>query len=366
MSKRIIVITLALLVALTGSAFAQDKPADATAAAKPATDKAPRLTVVDPIKDFGTVPKGEKLEWAFTIKNTGDADLQIINARPACGCTVADFDKVIKPGQTGKVTAHVDTTAFSGPIAKPVTLETNDPQAPSAQITIHAIVKPYVEAYPAGYVRYNMVQGDAETQYVTLYSEEDEPFEITKIETPAEWIKVVPSKVDESQLVPGVGRKGQTQYRLAITAGGPDAKMGPIAERIRVVTNSKHQPEYWVTVNGVIRPSYRIDPPGGVNFGDVSAAEPAATRTFVVKTNNLKTPETFVVTKAESSIPGLKALVKPTAVKGEYEVTLQVDKSAKAGEMNGNVTIYTSDTAKPTMVVPVTGTVRKASTAASK
>jgi len=122
MSKRFTILTLALLVALTGTAMAQTAE----------TEKAPRLTLVEPIKDFGTVAKGEKLNWTFTVKNTGNADLEILSARPACGCTVAEFDKVIKPGQTGKVVSVVDTAGFTGPIAKSVALETNDPAAPSA------------------------------------------------------------------------------------------------------------------------------------------------------------------------------------------------------------------------------------------
>src|SRR5207248_7457492 len=67
-----------------------------TAEKDAAEDKGPRLTIVEPVKDFGTVAKGEKLDWAFQIKNTGTTDLQIISAKPGCGCTVADFDKVIK------------------------------------------------------------------------------------------------------------------------------------------------------------------------------------------------------------------------------------------------------------------------------
>ena len=363
MSKRIIVITLALLVAMTGAVSAQQPAASASV---PSAEKAaPRLTVVDPVKDFGTVPKGEKLAWSFSIKNTGNADLEIINARPACGCTVADFDKVIKPGQTGRVSANVDTTQFSGPISKPVTLETNDPATPTAQITIQAIVKPYVDAYPAGFVRYNMLLGDAETQYITLYSEEDEPFEVVKVETPGEWIKVEPKKVSDAELIPSVGRKGQNQYKLAVTTGGPEAKIGPIAEKIRVITNSKHQPDFWITVTGVIRPSFRVEP-NGINFGEVAPTEAGATRSMIVRTNNIKTPESFVVTKAESNVPGVKAQVKPTANKGEYEVTLQVDKGAKVGDIDGNVTIHTSDATKPTIVVPVKGTIKKTQTSASK
>ncbi|HYR29542.1 MAG TPA: DUF1573 domain-containing protein, partial [Thermoanaerobaculia bacterium] len=114
MSKRMTVMTLAFVLAVAAPfAIAQEKAATTEKAA-------PRLTLVEPVKDFGTVPKGEKINYAFQIKNTGNADLEIIAAKPTCGCTVADFDKIIKPGATGKVTANVDTTNFAGPISKSV------------------------------------------------------------------------------------------------------------------------------------------------------------------------------------------------------------------------------------------------------
>ncbi|HEX6639690.1 MAG TPA: DUF1573 domain-containing protein, partial [Thermoanaerobaculia bacterium] len=228
MSKRFFSTMLVFALAVTAPfAVAQEK-ASTEAGAQSA--KGPKLTLVDPVKDFGTVPKGQKLDWSFQVRNTGTSDLEILAAKPGCGCTVADFDKIIKPGQTGKVTAHVDTTNFAGPIAKPVTLETNDTSTPNAQLTITAVVKPYVDAFPAGFVRFNMLQGDAETQTVTLYSEEAEPFEIVRVESPQEWIKVDVKKADSTQLIPNIGLAGSNQYRVNITAGGPDAKIGPLAE----------------------------------------------------------------------------------------------------------------------------------------
>ena len=372
MSKRMLFTALALLVSLSSlsaaeTAKAKAKTSDTKSPAKTeeAADKAPRLTIIEPVKDYGTVPKGEKLEWAFAVKNTGTTDLQIIAAKPGCGCTVADFDKLIKPGQTGKVTAHVDTTNFAGPIAKGITLETNDPSNPTAQLTIHAIVKPYVEAYPAGFVRYNLLQGDAETQSVTLYSEEDEPFEVVKVDVPGDWVKVVPKKItEEAQLAPGVGKPGQNQYRLDITVGGPDAKVGPLADRIHIVTNSKHQPEYFVSISGVIRPTFRVEPTG-VNFGEVAPADTAATRSVILRSNNLKMPESFSVTKVESNVANVMTSLKPTANKGEYEVTLQVAPTAKPGDIDGKVMIYTNDKINPVVTVPVRGTIKTA-TSASK
>jgi hypothetical protein len=360
------------LLAADGAKVKKSDSEGATTAQAPAAvaeskdaEKAPRLTIVDPVKDFGVVPKGDKLDWSFVIKNTGNADLQIIAARPGCGCTVADFDKVIKPGETGKVNAHVDTTNFAGPIAKGVTVETNDPNTPTSQLTIHAIVKPYVEAYPAGFVRFNMLQGDAETQSLVFYSEEEEPFQIVKVEVPGDYVKATFKKIEnEADKAQGVGRPGQNQYKLDITVGGPDAKIGPLADKVHIVTNSKHQPEYFVSLSGVIRPTIRVEPLG-INFGEIAPSDTAATRVVMLKSNDLKTPDRFVVSKAETDTPLVGASVKATPNKGEYEVTLQVAKNAKPGDINGQVKIYTSDKINPVVTVPIKGTVKTASAPAA-
>ncbi|HEX7191913.1 MAG TPA: DUF1573 domain-containing protein [Thermoanaerobaculia bacterium] len=362
MSKRFVVTTFAFLVAACTfsappAANAQEKSENAAKAAAP--EKGGRLTIVEPVKEYGEVPKGEKLDWSFAIKNTGDGDLQILAAKPGCGCTVADFDKVIKPGQTGKVTAHVDTTAFTGPISKTISIETSDLSTPEAVLTIHATVKPFVEAFPAGFVRFNMIQGDAETQSITLYSDEEEPFEITRVDTPGEYVKVVSHKIEDPNSRVEAGRANQNQYRLDITVGGPDAKIGPLADKIHIATNSKHQPDYFVSVTGVVRPTFRVEP-SAVNFGEVAPTDPAATRGIILRSNSLKTPESFNVSKAESSIPGVTANVKPTPNKGEYEVTLQVAKDARPGDLDGTVKIYTNDKINPVVTLPIKGVVKVA------
>jgi uncharacterized protein DUF1573 len=369
-SKRILVIAMSFLVVLFASfGSAQTtktkkttaKKSSKAAAATSNEEKAPRLTIVEPVKEYGTVPKGEKLDWAFLVKNTGDADLQIIAARPGCGCTVADFDKVIKPGETGKVTAHVDTTAFAGPISKTVTLETNDPSTPTSMLTIHAVVQPFVDAYPAGYVRFQLLQGDTDTQSIVLYSDESEPFEIKDIEVPdgGKWLKVTTEKVTNvAERVPG-SNPNQNQYKLNIVAGGPDAKLGVIADKIHIITNSKHQPDFWVSVNGVVRPTFRVEPTV-LNFGEVAPTDAAATRSVLLHSNDLKAPERFSVTKVESSTPAITTSYKAGVQKGDYEVTLQVAKNAKPGDIDSTVKIYTTDTVNPVVTLPVKATVKGA------
>jgi hypothetical protein len=357
MSKRLFSTLLVLSLALTAPfAVAQEKASTDAA-------KGPHLSLTEPIKDFGTVPKGQKLDWSFVVHNTGTSDLEILAAKPACGCTVADFDKIIKPGQTGKVTAHVDTTNFAGPIAKAVTLETNDAATPNAQLTITAIVKPYVDAFPAGFVRFNMLQGDVDKQTLTIFSEDEVPFEIVKVESPQEWIKVDYKKAEGSD-IQKIGRSGQNQYKFDVTVGGPDVRVGPLAEKIHIITNSKFQPDYWVSVSGVVRPTYRVDPTA-VNFGDVAPTDSAATRVIMLRSNDLKTPERFVVSKVESGVAGVTAAVKPTDKKGEFELTLQVAKDAKPGALDGTVLVHTNDSVKPLVTIPVMGLVKAAQAASA-
>jgi len=218
------------------------------------------------------------------------------------------------------------------------------------------VVKPFVEAYPAGFLRYQMLQGDVEKQSITLYSEESEPFQVTKVESPQEWIKVDVKK-NEGLDVIDMGPKGQNQYKVEVTVGGPDAKVGPLAEKIRILTNSKHQPEYMVSVTGVVRPSIRVEPTA-LNFGEVAPSDAQATRTIMLRSNSIKTPEAFQVTKAASDVAGVLVSVHPTANKGEYEVTVQVDKEAKSGAIDGTVTIQTNDKVRPVVTVPVKGMVK--------
>jgi len=289
--KRFVSMALAALVTLTfaAGAFAQEKAAEVSASK-------PKITLVEPMKDFGTVPKGQMLDWSFVIKNTGAADLEIKSVNPACGCTVADFDKLIKPGQSGKITAHVDTTNFTGPISKAVTIQSNDPETPAAQVTISATVKPYVEAYPAGFVRYTLLQGEEQTQTITLYSEDETPFEILSITTPGDWVKVKHAKITSDAERIKAGRAGQNQYKIDVTVGGDTAPVGPLTDKVVFKTTSKFQPEYRLSLSGVVRPTY-IVAPSVLNFGEVSAASGPTERVITVQSNNRAQMDAFKVSK---------------------------------------------------------------------
>jgi len=75
----------------------------------------------------GTVAKGEIVELEVEIRNVGDYPLVIADIKPACNCTVSEFEREpIAPGATTIVKASIDTDAVGkGVIKKPITISAN-------------------------------------------------------------------------------------------------------------------------------------------------------------------------------------------------------------------------------------------------
>jgi hypothetical protein len=356
MSKRFSIVAMAFVLALAGISVASAQET-----------KGPRMTIVEPIRNVGIVAKGERIDWSFQIKNTGNEDLQITKVQPTCGCTVADYDKVIKPGGIGKITAHVETKDLgAGPVSKVILIESNDSTAPSAQLTITGMIRTFVEAFPAGYVRFLQLQGDVNSQSIVLYSQEPEPFEVTGVEVPPDYVdfvKVGFAKIEKAEERVKAGPEGQNQYRIDVTAGGTEAKIGPLIGKIKVTTNSKHTPEYFLTLSGLIRPRYQIDPVV-LNFGEVAPEDPSATRILSVRSNDRQALDAFQIVKVETSNPALFTAEAVAADQpGVFDVKVMIAKGAKPAAIDGTVTITTSDKLTPVTRIPVKGSVvaRKAS-----
>ena len=211
-------IAVALAAAFT-LAFAPALGAQAPAPAKAAeTASGPKLVVPEDKKDVGTVPKGEAIKHVFVLKNTGKADLHVTDVKPSCGCTVPEFDKVIKPGGEGKVTLTVDTKNFTGPISKTALLMTDDPSMPQMTLFLSANVKPFVEALPNGFFRITALSGEAASSDVVLVSDEPE-FKPTKVETPNSFLKATLAPVPEKELIKD---KNPNQWKVTLTSA-PDA-----------------------------------------------------------------------------------------------------------------------------------------------
>ena len=332
---------------------AQKAPAAKAPVAKAPASKslaaAPKIEISPETKDAGTVAKGQMVEATFVVKNSGGSDLIISDARPSCGCTVASFDKIIKPGQEGKIHSSVDTKSFSGPISKSVLVVSNDPDRPQMNLFIKAMVKPFVDVLPQAFVRFSVIKGDNSTQDVILLSEE-KGFRPTVAETSQPYVKAEILPAGDKDKIPG--RTGD-QYKLHINVTA-DAPEGLLNAPIRIATGVTQQPTVEIPVSGIVRPRVSVTPVT-VNFGNFTAGKDPITRNIIV-TNN-KPGQPVKVMRAEVSVPGFVTDIVPTQEGVSYTVVVKASDKVKKGALDGMVKLFTSDKERAVIEIPLRGEV---------
>ncbi len=115
---------------------------EALEAQKELAGKLPKIELDKVEHDFGTINEGEVVETEFIVKNTGETDLIIANAKGSCGCTVPVWPKEpIAPGQSAPIKVSFDSTNKPGKQNKTVTLTTNT-EAGNENFSIKAEVTP--------------------------------------------------------------------------------------------------------------------------------------------------------------------------------------------------------------------------------
>lgn len=309
----------------------------------------PKAVAAEPVKDVGVVAKGEKAVHDFVIRNEGDAPLLIQEVRAACGCTVADYDKVIAPGQSGKVRVSVDTTTFNGAIAKGVTVFTNDPATPQTELTIQAQVEPFIKVKP-GYARYITVQGEDKegTIVQTLWTPDGSPMKIVKVDSPYPYLKAEFHEAKPEERLKEIADQPQWKVEMHLSN---DAPVGPLAETLKVYTDNPKQKLVQIPVSGFIRPMVAITPQVA-DFGQVTVSD------VIRKSINVQNfaTESIKITGVESSVPGIEARVEPIKEGREYSIQVTLKPEIAKGQFNGKLSLITDSVKMPRIEVVLKGT----------
>jgi len=339
---------LTLLVAVLPAVAARaDNPDQAAGASK--TTSGPKAVVDQPIIDKGTVPSGGKVEAAFTIRNEGNTPLEITRVQPTCGCTVADFDKTVPPGGSGTVTARVDTSHMTGPIAKTINVFTNDPASPRLQLTVKSDVRPFLSARP-GYARFtSLVHGEKdEHAEQVVWAEEFDDLQVLGVDSPKPYVEVSfhEASADEREAdLPG------RQWIVEVQVD-KSAPTGPIAEYVIVKTNDPQQAELRIPVSGFVRPVIGVTPPD-VRFGDVDPSKGQSWGVLVRRFGS--TP--LELGSYHSTVPGLDVEVQPIKEGEQYKVILTPTPKMAQGEFTGQLEIETNLPLQKTIDIALKGKV---------
>ena len=339
-----------VLLGATGAVLAQGQAA-APEASKAADPNAPKLVLKDEKVDVGVVPKGELIKRDFIVRNAGKSDLHITDVKPSCGCTVPEFDKVIKPGAEGKITLTVDTKSFQGVISKTALVMSDDPSTPQTTLFLQANVKPYVETLPYGFFRIQALTGEPSTAELILISDEPD-FKPSGATVQQSYLKASLTPVAEKDRIPN---KGPNQWKATLTCDA-NAPEGLLGGYVKVQTGTKKQPEMDLAISGYVKPTITVTPLS-VNFGNFDPKAEPVKRSITLVNNNMKN-DGFSVMKAESSVPGITAEVKPAENdKTRFQVILTVDQKIKKGVFDGELVIKTNDSNKGEVKVPLKGVI---------
>jgi len=332
------ILTLCALLALATSLFAEGAAAGA-----------PKAVAVEPVADVGSVAKGDNVNHDFVIKNDGTLPLEISKVQPACGCTVASFDKTIAPGKSGVVHLVVDTSTFNGPIAKGVTVYTNDTASPQIQLTIKAKVEPYISVKP-GYARYIVVQGEPVDGDIAqlLWSSDGTSFDVLSVDSQLPALKVSFREATDKERLPDI--KGK-QWRVEMLLSN-NAPVGPLANYVTVHTNHPKQKIVQIPVSGFVRPVVAVTPPVA-DFGKIELKEPLKKAILV---RNFAT-ESINVTRIDNDVKGIDAKLEPVTVGREYQVRITLNPELGKGPFSGKIKVHTDSPKTPVIEVEIKGVI---------
>lgn len=105
--------------------------------------QAPKITFDEPKWSYDSLHEGDSVIHTFTFTNTGNAPLEIENAKPSCNCTVVESYTAtqVQPGAKGEIVVKITTKGKSGDSPRSVNVISNDPDRVFT-LEISGFVKP--------------------------------------------------------------------------------------------------------------------------------------------------------------------------------------------------------------------------------
>jgi hypothetical protein len=208
----------------------------------------PRVEVPVTVHDFGQVREDMALNYPFIVRNTGDQDLKILEVDPDCDCTVPHYDRVIPPGQEGKINLELKPFSVVNAFKKVTTIRFNDPRQKSVKLVLKGEAAKSLEILPSHIVRLRGAPEDKLTAQVRFISHLPFPWEITKFENS------IPEKIEVSLKTEKPGKEYVIEVKNKSTA--QERYVG----RIEVFTNAANKPKIVLRVIADLYPDSGFRP----------------------------------------------------------------------------------------------------------
>lgn len=211
--------------------------ASTTAQPKLAVDGGTRL-------DLGSIRRGQVVDRTITLRNTGNAPLELGAVEVSCGCTGAvTSSKSVPPGKTATVKITFDSKNFSGMVHKSVTINSNAPGQERTVVEFTADISEEVAVTPVQLLFMNVEATQLATASVSVRNNGKTPLTIKGYRAALEGLTL---KLPKDPIKPGEAVGIVAEYR-------PKAARPVVTDVVILETSSSAQPEVMIHVYGSVR-----------------------------------------------------------------------------------------------------------------
>ena len=334
--------------------------------------------------NFGKVMQGDVLTHKFNMQSSGEDDLVIKQAKPTCGCTVAQimaedsekqmvpyqYGKPLPPGRKIEIGATLHMQNKRGHAGSKINIFTNDPRGQTI-LSLEADVEPFFSVTPPSINFQNLSQKDTATDKLTITTTKGQRVKLTagKDNMP-QALKVDLKALDED------AEGKATRWELVATAG-PGLLEGSLAYPVQLKSDLPI-PGGEKLPNGAV-PTYEVQAtimarvtgalsynPQFVSLGLIRPGQTMARSVRVTSHDTdfkIGTPEVLIQgrdTPEWEFAKNFSAVVRPVANENavDVEVTLNGLPETLSGSFSGMLVIKLGHPDKPEIKVPITGVCR--------
>jgi hypothetical protein len=254
---------------------------------------------------------------------------------------VAGYDKVIPPGQEGKITFEIDGEKVNGVFNKTASVQTNDPKHSSLTIALGGKVIPYIEIKPSGQVYLSGMYGEQISKEIIVSSNErKKDFKILGLS----------SNIDDKITYAFSPDAEPGRYKVTLWKN-PKLPTLNTWGSLYIETNSAHTPKKIIQVSVATRGAI-ICQPSQVNFGPVRF-NPAGglVKPAVQSVDIFKVDGDFEIKNVEFSAGGYRAEILPVEEGRRYKIKVNFEPEGRKNNYNDEMIINTSDPREPTLRV---------------
>ena len=252
---------------------------------------------------------------------------------------MASFDKVIPPGQEGKITFQIDGNRIHEAFSKSATVQTNDPKHPQITIALAGKVIPYIEVQPSRQIFLSGMYGEKISKEITVSSNEKKKnFKITGLS----------SNIDDKITYSFAPDKEPGRYKITVWKN-PKLPTLNAYGNLNIETNNEHSSKAVIQVSVATRGSI-ICQPSQLNFGAVKFSlsgvleKPAVQTLDVVKVDGEFTIKDVTFTAAD-----YKAQVETLDRGKRYKIKVDFVPTAKKKNYYDEMIINTNDPQEPSL-----------------